>query len=87
MIDPGAPFTRADITRHLEQKGIETRPIVAGNLSRHPVSALFPEFRARKFPGADQVHERGFYVGLSPMTTDQSLDELIRVFQEFLERY
>ena len=87
MIDPGAPFTRADITRHLEQKGIETRPIVAGNLSRHPVSALFPEFRAREFPGADQVHERGFYVGLSPMTTDQSLDELIRVFQEFLERY
>jgi CDP-6-deoxy-D-xylo-4-hexulose-3-dehydrase len=85
VIDRDAPFKRAEITRHLEQKGIETRPIVAGNLSRHPVSKLFPEFRERTFPGADQIHERGFYVGLSPMTTDRNMDDLINVFGDFLE--
>ncbi len=34
--------------------------------------------------GADQVHARGFYVGLSPLQTDANLERLITVFETFL---
>lgn len=84
MVSPDAPFKREQITAYLEGKGIETRPIVAGNLARQPVAALFPEFAKREFPGADQVHERGFYVGLSPLQTDANMERLIGIFEAFL---
>jgi len=86
MVRKDAPFSRNEITSYLESVGVETRPIVAGNLSRHPVAARFPEFRSRKFDGADEIHERGFYIGLSPMQTDATMDRLINVFGEFLAK-
>lgn len=87
MVAPDAPFTKAQITAHLEQQGIETRPIVTGNVARHPVAALFPEFRSRAYPGADQVHDHGFYIGLSPLQTDDAMERLVGVFGDFLARH
>ena len=87
MVHPDAPFSRKDITCYLENEGVETRPIVAGNLARQPVAARFPEFRRRTFAGADEVHRRGFYVGLSPVQAESMMDRLIETFERFLGRY
>jgi CDP-6-deoxy-D-xylo-4-hexulose-3-dehydrase len=84
VLDDDAPFTRDEITRWLEDEGVETRPIIAGNLQRQPVAKLFDCFTDESFPGADRVHERGFYVGLSPLTDDGTMDRLIGRFEEFL---
>ncbi len=84
MVHKDAPFTREDITRHLEQAGVETRPVVAGNIARHPVSEVFPAFKEREFPGADEIHTRGFYIGLSPLYDMVAIDRLIAVFTNFL---
>lgn len=35
-VRPGAPFTRAELVRHLEQRKIQTRMLFAGNLVRQP---------------------------------------------------
>jgi CDP-6-deoxy-D-xylo-4-hexulose-3-dehydrase len=87
MVESGAPFSRNDLTSYLEKAGVETRPMVTGNIAHHPVAKLFPEFSERKFPGADEVHARGFYIGLSPMQTDEAVTRLIDVFNSFLENY
>lgn len=87
MVRKEAPFSRNEITSYLESVGVETRPIVAGNLARHPVAGRFPEFQSRDFVGADEVHKRGFYIGLSPIQTDATMDRLIDVFSEFLAKY
>jgi CDP-6-deoxy-D-xylo-4-hexulose-3-dehydrase len=87
MVDGKAPFKRHELTAYLEGCGVETRPIVTGNVARHPVAKLFPEFRERPFPGADQVHDRGFYIGLSPLQTNANMDRLVETFDAFLKRY
>jgi CDP-6-deoxy-D-xylo-4-hexulose-3-dehydrase len=87
MVDSGAPFTRKHLMNYLEAKGIETRPIVAGNLARHPVSELFSEFRESRFVGADEIHKRGFYLGLSPMITDDDMDRLINTLGDYLQQF
>ncbi len=87
MVAPDAPFKKAELTEFLEKQGVETRPIVTGNVARHPVGALFPEFRTRAYPGADEVHTRGFYIGLSPLQTDENIARLIDVFGRFLAKY
>jgi CDP-6-deoxy-D-xylo-4-hexulose-3-dehydrase len=83
----GSPFSRDEITQYLESVGVETRPIVAGNIARHPVGDIFPEFLEDSYPGADFVHEQGFYLGLSPLFTENQIDKLVDHFVSFLNRY
>ena len=87
MVSPDAPFSKRDLMSYLENVGVETRPIVAGNLARQPAASRFPEFQERQFPGADEIHNRGFYVGLSPVQTDAAMDRLTEVFDTFLAKY
>lgn len=87
MVAEDAPFGRNELMKFLEVKGIETRPMICGNLARHPVANVFPEFRARVFPGADQVHSRGFYIGLSPMQSDENVERMIDTFRVFLRKF
>ncbi|HEY3490296.1 MAG TPA: DegT/DnrJ/EryC1/StrS family aminotransferase [Candidatus Deferrimicrobiaceae bacterium] len=84
MLGDDAPFSRDEITAWLEGEGIETRPIIAGNLQRQPVAKLFDCFDGTPYPGADRVHDRGFYIGLSPMTSDETMGRLIERFEAFL---
>ncbi len=89
MVDQKAPFTRQEITKYLEKNGVETRPIVAGNIARHPAAELFIETKLKTgpLPGADEVHKRGFYIGLSPMFEMDMIDALIDTFNGFLSQY
>lgn len=88
MVDKNAPFSRADLTDYLEGCGVETRPVVTGNIAKHPVAEkLFPELLGRQYSGANEIHARGFYIGLSPMLMNEIVDRLIATFEKFLARY
>jgi CDP-6-deoxy-D-xylo-4-hexulose-3-dehydrase len=87
MVDPGAPFERGEITQYLEEQGVETRPIVTGNIARHPVASLFEDALGGDYPGGDQVHKFGFYLGLSPIFSDDHMARLLECFDQFLRRY
>lgn len=64
MVAPGAPLGRDDLAAALEAAGVETRPILAGNLHRQPVAARKHFRRVTSLRGADAVHDRGLYLGL-----------------------
>ena len=49
-------------------------PLVRAFLNRF--KKLFPEIDPKNFPGAEIIHERGIYIGLSPMTSDYSCEKL-----------
>ncbi len=85
MIDADAPFTRSDLASYLESTGVETRPIIAGNLARQPAARLFPGLASGPLRGADAVHDRGLYVGLSPLFPDSALDRLVDVLTSFVQ--
>ncbi|PSF36746.1 DegT/DnrJ/EryC1/StrS family aminotransferase [Aphanothece hegewaldii CCALA 016] len=87
LITSDAPFSRKEITIYLENQGVETRPIVAGNIARHPVGKLFDAFEQDTYLGADAIHERGFYLGLSPFHSDEDLNKLMDCLQQFLSKY
>ena len=61
--------TAARASAALEQRGVQTRPVISGNFTRQPVlrkwlpcSAAAIEPAA--FPGAEAVHTQGLYIGL-----------------------
>jgi len=87
MLTSDCPFSKAEFLAHLESRGIETRPIVAGNLARQPVCQFFPELQGMDLPGADAVHDRGFYMGLYPVDSGEQLDRVAETFDEFIRAH
>jgi CDP-6-deoxy-D-xylo-4-hexulose-3-dehydrase len=83
MLSESLPYSRDQLTSFLDAHGVETRPIVAGNLARHPVRERFPQVFGGVFEGADLVHNQGFYVGLYPEPMDQLLDRLVGLLSDF----
>ncbi len=57
--------------------GVESRPVVAGNLLRQPFAA---EYRLRAYgeaaPVADHIHECGLYVGNGHHVSLEMVDSL-----------
>ena len=60
LVAEDATFSRDEICVHLNTAGIETRPIIAGNLVRHPGTNLYDYRTGGSLEGADAVMDRGF---------------------------
>ena len=58
MLSGALQDRRGDLTSRLEAQGIETRPIVAGNLARQPAAAILGNVDPAAYRGADQIHQR-----------------------------
>lgn len=55
----------------LEGMGVETRPIIVGNMLRHPLARMLGiSERQPDLPNCDEVFERGLMIGLSPMSSE-----------------
>jgi CDP-6-deoxy-D-xylo-4-hexulose-3-dehydrase len=79
-VAPGAPLNVAGVKAHLEKMGVETRPIIAGNLARHPGVAQFTTRSAPSLRRADELLENAFMIGCHPLSLsdDGSIETLWR---------
>lgn len=73
-----------DLSNYLEylsKQGVENRPIVTGNMIRQPViKDLYPQLKPEDFPGAEECHFRGLFIGLScNLMSDESIEELVNI--------
>jgi len=83
MIQKNSRFSRDDLVEYLQRAGVETRPIVAGNLAKQPVKRRFESVFSGSFPGADSIHNNGFYIGLHPFALEGNLSRLVETFVNF----
>ena len=58
----------------LEKHGFQTRPIVTGNILRHPVSRFFPAIE-KELPNADKIHNNGLYIGNYFSSSEDSIND------------
>lgn len=66
---------RDEIRQRLDSMGIETRPIIAGNLYEHPFMKSTNQYRYDE--NASIVHRNGFYVGNNHGVTESQVDMLV----------
>jgi len=81
-----APFERFELTRYLEQRGVETRPAFGCIPTQQPAYEWMGR-RAGEFPAAEYVGARGFYIGCHQNITDEDAAYVVAAFDEFLEKY
>ena len=74
---------RRRLSKHLEERGIETRPVVGGNLAAQPAFRSNPHRTVGALPGACLVAEPGLYIGNHPGLDDRRIEHLIEAFFSF----
>jgi CDP-4-dehydro-6-deoxyglucose reductase, E1 len=75
--------TKQDLSRHLEQLDIETRSIVAGNLTVQPAFRDSPHRTVGSLANATAVGQRGLFIGNHPDLDERRLAHIIESFRSF----
>jgi CDP-6-deoxy-D-xylo-4-hexulose-3-dehydrase len=83
-VRPEAPFSRADLVRHLEGHKIQTRQLFAGNLLRQPAFKNIQHRVVGDLANTDTIMRDAFFVGVYPGLTSAMLDYMVTVFTDFL---
>ena len=76
---------RSELVSHLTSKGIESRPIVAGNFTKNPVMKHLEHAALEPLPNADKIHEDGLFVGNSQEDLTGEILLLESALREFTE--
>ena len=84
VVREDAGFGRDALVRFLEERGIGTRPMFAGNVQRHPAYAGAQMRVAGRLDGADALTERGFWVGVFPGITEVMAQYVVTAFHDFV---
>ncbi len=83
LVRADAPFMRHEITRFLEQNGVETRLIFAGNITKQPGYAHIEKRVIGDLAVADDIMRGGFFVGVYPGLDQPRLDYIVETFAKF----
>jgi CDP-6-deoxy-D-xylo-4-hexulose-3-dehydrase len=86
-VRPGAPFSRDDLARFLEAKGIETRPIMAGNFQDQPAIRLFEHRIAGPLPNAELIMRQSFFIGNHHAIGERERRYVKECVDEFMGRW
>lgn len=86
-----ANFSRDEIVCYLEQQGIQTRMLFAGNLIKHP---CFDEMRISetgyrvigKLPNTGQIMNNTFWIGVYPGMSEEMVQFMIKMIHEFIKK-
>lgn len=84
---PDAPFTRAELIQHLEQRKIATRLLFGGNLIRQPAYRDVNYRVVGDLSHTDFTMTHSFWVGVYPGLTDPMLDYVIATLTDFVRQH
>jgi dTDP-4-amino-4,6-dideoxygalactose transaminase len=83
LVDAGAPFTRDEIVRHLEQSGIDTRSLFA-SMPTQCAGFAFLGHRLGQFPQAEYAGDHGFHVGVHQDLSGGHIEHVLETLDEFI---
>lgn len=85
----GVGFTREEMTAYLEEHGIQTRLLFAGNLLRQPCFDVIRSTDAYRVSGeltnTDKIMRDTFWIGVYPGMTKAKLDVMIKTVKDFIK--
>ena len=76
---------RDGLRDHLEAAGIETRPVICGNLARQPALAHHAYRVSGELAGADRVMDCGLYWGTHPFMSEDDVRYIVATVRSYFE--
>jgi len=84
MVSPDAPFTRKELSDFLEGRGVETRPIMAGNIDEQPVMRLLNYRKVGDLTNSRLISHHGFFFGSHQGIGKQEREAIVEYIGEFI---
>jgi CDP-6-deoxy-D-xylo-4-hexulose-3-dehydrase len=84
-VRPEAPFSRADIVRHLEENKIATRLLFGGDLTRQPAYKGIEHRVVGDLKNTERIVSNTFWIGVYPGLTMAMLEYVVGQFERFME--
>ena len=85
-VKPSAPFTREELMNFLEGKGVETRPIMAGNIAEQPAMRLLNHRRVGELPNSRFIMRNSFFFGNHIGIGEEERVAIVDYIREFMAR-
>lgn len=73
-----APITSQNLKQLLEEGGVETRPIIAGNLAKHPAIKQINCRVDVELKNSDHILDNGFMIGCTPGANNKKMLATVR---------
>ncbi len=81
MVRPGAPFSREQVVRYLEEKKVATRTLFGGNLVRQPAYRDVRYRTVGSLRQSDLIMNGLFWIGVYPGIRPEMLAYIVETFQ------
>lgn len=81
-----APFSRYEITRYLESRNVETRPLFAGNILKQPAYQSIECRVVGDLAVANEIMRGVFFIGVYPGLQQPQLEYVVDVVASFIKR-
>jgi len=82
-----SPFSKDQLVNFLEKKNIETRPIMAGNITEQPAIKLIKTKINKPLTNSKLIHSNSFFIGVHQGINKIQRDYVVSVFEEFMKRW
>lgn len=87
ILKDNTPFSVKDITSYMQQNHIETRPIIAGNMARHPAFNMYEHRIAGDLSAADTVMKKGFAFACHHAVDANAREYVVSTIDNFIENF
>ena len=77
---------RNNLRRYLNEHGVETRPIICGNMARQPAFAHVPHRISGELKGADEIMDCGLLWGMHPLMSTEDVAYVAETVLEFAKQ-
>lgn len=84
VLKEAAPFNVKDITSYLQKNHIETRPIIAGNMTRHPGVQMQPHRIGGDLSNADTIMKNGFAFACHHALSEEACAYVVNHIHHFM---
>ena len=72
---------RDKLAAYLDERGVQVRPIVSGNIAKHPLSSFM--HKSDTYICASLLHERGFFIGNHHVDFSENIHKFINLLLDF----
>ncbi|MBM3229374.1 aminotransferase class V-fold PLP-dependent enzyme [Candidatus Parvarchaeota archaeon] len=79
-----AKFRREQLTAFLEKKGIETRPLMSGNIADQPMMGMM-DYRKGSLENAQRIMKNSFFFGNHHWVKEKERQYVVECFDEFFK--
>ena len=77
-------FTKKGLVKELEKNGVETRPLMTGNMINQPVSKYMKYKKSGKLKNADYIQENSFLIGNHHGITNEQRKFIVDVITNYI---